>query len=189
MSTAALMVAGLLAGHSLAYRLTIPDAHARADALARSGHGYLSYAPLALTVCLGLLLCSLAARSLAGFRGEPTPAASSRAIVLLPPLAFVVQEYAERLVYTGHMPWTVAVEPSFLVGVAFQLPVALAALLIAWALDTVAYALGCAVAAVSPPPLALAFVAPAAVHASTASPPVGLARGYGERAPPSFRRV
>ena len=34
------------------------------------------------------------------------------------------------------MPWTVVVEPAFLIGLAFQLPFALAALLIAWALDS-----------------------------------------------------
>jgi hypothetical protein len=37
-----LALGGVLVGHTLAYRLLLPDAHARAVELARSGHGYLS---------------------------------------------------------------------------------------------------------------------------------------------------
>ena len=65
-----LMFAGLLAAHSLGYRLAITDSHARADALAHSGHGYLVYAPLALGVCLGVLLVAFVYHGAAGFRGE-----------------------------------------------------------------------------------------------------------------------
>jgi hypothetical protein len=37
-----LALGGVLVGHTLAYRLLLPDAHARTLELARSGHGYLS---------------------------------------------------------------------------------------------------------------------------------------------------
>jgi hypothetical protein len=37
-----LALGGVLLGHTLAYRLLLPDAHARTLELARSGHGYLS---------------------------------------------------------------------------------------------------------------------------------------------------
>ena len=188
LSTAPLMMGGLLAGHALGYRLAIPDAHARADALAHSGHGYLSYAPLALTVCLGVLVVAVALRALAAFRGEPSRPSASRAIVLLPLVAFVVMEYVERLVHSGHAPLTTALQPSFLVGLALQLPFALAALLLAWALDFVAQAVGLALAATRPRPLVSLFV-PAPVRVPPAPRLAGLARGYGERAPPSFRRL
>lgn len=181
------MAGGLLSAHWLAYRLAIPDAHARADALAHSGHSYLAYTPMALTVSLGVLLAALALRALAAFRGELRRPATSRTIVLLPLVAFVVQEHVERLVHAGQMPWTAALEPTFLVGLALQLPFALAALLVAWALDSVAHAVGLALASPEPRPVLSAFVlAPASV---TAAPRlVGLARGYGERAPPFLRR-
>ena len=178
-STAPLMIAGLLVGHSLAYRLAIPDAHTRADALAHSGHGYLAYTPLALMVSLGVLLAALALRALAAFRGELRRPAISPAIVLLPLVAFVVQEHVERLVYTGQIPWTAVLEPSFLVGLALQLPFALAALLVAWALDSAARAVGsCALPPrrdrcfrrSSPPPSACRRLrAPQGSHAGTES--------------------
>lgn len=37
-----LALGGVLLGHTLTYRLLLPDAHARAAELARSGHGYLA---------------------------------------------------------------------------------------------------------------------------------------------------
>jgi hypothetical protein len=184
-STAPLMLGGLLAGHALGYRLAIADPHARADALAHSGHGYFGYAPFALAVCLGVLLAALVLQGLTGFRGERRRPAASPLIVLLPPLAFVVQEFLERFIHAGHVPWTTAFEPAFLFGLAFQLPFALAALLLAWALDSAARAVGRALAA-SPRPIFPAFV-PVPVRVAAAPRPTGLARGYGERAPPYLR--
>src|SRR5438093_82411 len=172
-STAPLMVAGLFAGHALGYRLAIPDAHARAHALANSGHSYFGYVPLTLTVCLGILIAALALRALAAFRGEPSRPAASPAMILLPPLAFVLQEYVERIVYTGRVSWTVAFEPSFLLGLACQLPFALAALLIGWALDAAAHAVGRALGSGLPSGLVPVFV-PVPVRASATRRPVGL---------------
>src|SRR6266508_3519873 len=158
-STVPLMAAGLLAGHALAYRLAIPDGDVRAHALAHSGHGYLAYAPAALAVCLTLVLAALALRARAAFRGESRPRSAPPAIVaMLPPAAFVLQEYLERVVHSGHLAWTVALAPTFLLGLALQLRFALL-----------------------PPALQ-----PVAVPSR---PLVGiLARGYGERAPPSIRQ-
>jgi CDP-diglyceride synthetase len=180
------MFAGLIAGHLLAYRLVYSDAHARADALARSGHAYLGYVPLALSVSLGVLLAGLALQAAAGFRGERRRPLASPLIVLLPPIAFVVQEFAERIVHTGHVPWTVVVQPAFLLGLAFQLPFALAALLIAWALDSAARAVGRALG--SRPLPAFQIFVPEPVRVAAVPRTIGLARGYGERAPPFARR-
>jgi hypothetical protein len=179
------MLGGLLAGHALGYRLAIADPHARADALAHSGHGYFGYAPFALAVCLGVLLTALVLQGLTGFRGERSRPAASPLILLLPPLAFVVQEFVERLIHTGQVPWTTAFEPAFLFGLALQLPFALAALLLAWALDSAARAVGRALADL-PRPIFLA-PAPVPVRVVAAPRPAGLARGYGERAPPFLR--
>lgn len=184
-STAPLMLGGLLAGHALGYRLAIADPHARADALAHSGHGYFGYVPFALAVCLGVLLTALVLQGATGFRGERRRPAASPLILLFPPLGFVVQEFVERLIHTGHVPWTTVFEPAFLFGLAFQLPFALAALILAWALDSAARAVGRALAAL-PRPVFLA-PAPVPVRVVAAPRPAGLARGYGERAPPFLR--
>ena len=186
LSTAPLMLGGLLAGHALGYRLAFTDAHARADALAHSGHGYFSYVPLALSVCLGVLLAGLTLQAISAFRGEPRRPATSPLIVLLPPVAFVVMEFLERFVHGGHVSWTTALQPSFLIGLALQLPFALAALLLAWALDSAARAIGNVLAEV-PLPTFHVFV-PVPIRVSDAPRVSGLARGYGERAPPLLRR-
>jgi hypothetical protein len=180
------MLGGVLAGHALGYRLAFGDPHARADALAHSGHSYFSYLPFALTVCLGVLLAGLALQALSAFRREPRRPATSPVIVLLPPAAFVAQELLERLLHTGHLPWATVLQPAFLIGLALQLPFALAALLLAWALDSAAQAVGDALAS-RPRPAFDVFV-PAPVGTPAAPRPAGLARGYGERAPPLLRR-
>ena len=184
-TTAPLMLGGLLAGHTMGYRLAIGDPHARADALAHSGHGYFGYLPFALSVCLGVLFAALVLQGVTGFRGERRRPATSPLILLLPPIAFVVQEFLERFIHSGHVPWTTVFEPAFLFGLAFQLPFALAALLLAWALDSAARAVGQALATV-PQPTFSAFV-PVPVRVVAAPRPAGLARGYGERAPPFHR--
>jgi hypothetical protein len=186
LSTAPLMLAGLLAAHALGYRLAISDPHARADALAHSGHGYFSYVPFALTVCLGVLLAGLALQALSAFRGEPRRAATSPVIVLLPPAAFVAQELIEVFLHTGQVPWTTVIQPAFLIGLALQLPFALAALLLAWALDSAAHAIGDALASLPRP--AFHVLVPVPVRVPGAPRVSGLARGYGERAPPLLRR-
>ncbi|HEY7148392.1 MAG TPA: hypothetical protein VH420_03005 [Gaiellaceae bacterium] len=182
LSTAPLMVGGLLAGHLLGYRLAISDPHARADALAQSGHSYFRFVPLALVVSLTVLLIGLALQALAGFRGHPRRAATSPLIVLLPPIAYVTQEIVERFAHNGHVPWTLPVQPAFLVGLALQLPFALAALLLAWLLDSAARAVGRALSGA--PRLEFPILVPQPVRVAAVPRPAGLARGYGERAPP-----
>jgi hypothetical protein len=176
------MLGGLLAGHLLGYRLAFSDPHARADALSATGHSYFRFVPLALAVSLGVLLVGLAFQALAGFRGQPRRAATSPLIVLLSPLAFVTQEALERIAHTGHAPWTLPLQPAFLFGLALQLPFALAALLVAWVLDSAARALGRTLSAT--PALVFPTFVPQPVRAVAVARPAGLARGYGERAPP-----
>jgi len=54
-----LALGGVLLGHTLAYRLLLPDAHARTLELARSGHGYLSGANAVGVVAAIVALCVL----------------------------------------------------------------------------------------------------------------------------------
>lgn len=176
------MFGGLLAGHILGYRLAFGDPHARADALAQSGHSYFRFVPLALAVSLTVLVVGLTLQAFAGFRGRPRRAAASPLIVLLPPLAFVTQEVIERAAHIGGIPWTLPLQPAFLFGLALQLPFALTALVLAWVLDSAARAVGRALRA--GPRLEFPVLVPQPVRVAAAPRPAGLARGYGERAPP-----
>ena len=112
--TLVLAAAGTLLGHALAYRLT---GQAAGDV-----HDYLAHAPQVLLVLATLAVCTLAFT-----RGAASPPAWPFPFLALG--AFAVQEHLERFVHTGHLPWLLT-RPSFLAGVALQLPLALAA----WAL-------------------------------------------------------
>jgi hypothetical protein len=107
---------------------------------------------------------------------------------VLPPIGFTVQEYVERLIGSGAVPYDLVVEPTFLVGLALQLPFSLAALLLTRAL----YALGFGVGRVLARRLALSrplrFAPPSLLHLPAAAmlvTPSVLATGHGPRAPPA----
>jgi hypothetical protein len=168
--TVPLMVGSLLAGHTVAYRLV--DAPA-------GGHGYLNYMPLVGAVLLALAVCALVLEAVAVLRGEHRVSSPPLAFALLPVAAFVIQEHLEGLLYSGTSP---LLEPAFLVGLAVQLPFGIVALLLARFLQSLARAVGLALALHDPPP-----------HAErTALSPISvelrrldvLALGYSERAPP-----
>jgi hypothetical protein len=112
--TLTLTAAGMLAGHTAAYALVTEP----------SGlHEYLDHAPQVLLVLATLALAGLALTS----RGA-TPAAWPFPVVAL--AGFGAQEHVERLAHTGEAPWLLT-NPVFLVGLALQLPVAVAAWLLA----------------------------------------------------------
>ncbi len=102
--------AGVLATHALAYRLTG----------VRPGpvHEYLAHVPQVVFVLASLALLGLALqdRSLSRF--------SAWWVAPLAPLGFTCQEHVERLVHTGELPWLLT-SPTFLLGLALQVPVAL----------------------------------------------------------------
>jgi hypothetical protein len=133
------MAAGCLAAHSLAYHLV----SAREER-----HGYLAFAPLFIGLLAALAVVGAVRRG---------RIRSPLAFAALPPLAFVVQEHAERLEL-------VVTEPAFLVGLALQLPFALAALVAARAFlglaDLVVDALTVRPPARRPPVLAAPAAAP-----------------------------
>lgn len=106
-----LAAAGILAAHALAYAVT--------GTAEGPEHGYLAHAPQVLGVLatLGLLVLAVQDRSL-----RPR---SAWWFAPVAPLGFVCQEHLERLAHTGAFPWLLTT-PAFLVGLALQLPVALA---------------------------------------------------------------
>ena len=177
-----LLVLGTLAAHGAAYRLVEPDPAERAAALAGSGHAYLDQAAFVLAAVVALLLAALAARFVHGFRGRRSAATPGWALAIVPVLGFVFQEHLERILSgSGLSP---GLEPAFLVGLALQLPFALAALLIARALGDAAEALGRALAPDESPRISR-WPAAVAVPARALPPhsrPAG--RGCSQRGPP-----
>jgi hypothetical protein len=110
-----LAAAGVLAAHALAYVL-VPTPLGGA-------HEYLAHVPQVLMIAgvLGLLGLGGATRA-----ARPGPAQ----FVVLGVMTFCVQEHLERLAHTGQLPFLLT-SPVFLVGLALQLPVALAVWLVA----------------------------------------------------------
>jgi hypothetical protein len=134
-------LAGCLAAHALAYRLAEPDAHERAHLLAASGHGYLERLPLLVAAAFALVLVGFVRQTVLAARGLE-PGGPSRLVAFVPPLAFLLQEHLERLLHDGAFPLEALTQPSFLVGLALQLPFALLAYAAAALLARGASALG-----------------------------------------------
>lgn len=182
-----LVTAGSLTAHALAYQLVEPSPYARLDLLDRTGHGYLAAAPFVLGVCLAFVVAGLAAHAIAAVRRRPLEPPAAWPLALLPLLGFAFQEHLERLVATGDLPLGAAAEPSFLVGLALQLPFALAGLLAARLLGRAAEALGRALAG---PPSSAPRLRPGAVARAVDAvlPPLAaLAVPGSERGPPARR--
>jgi hypothetical protein len=117
-----LAAVGCLAGHAAGYALvglSRRDAHI---------HGYLGYAPQFVAVCAALVAVALALRVTGRLQGRP----SAWPFALLAPLAFGTQELIERI--AAGLPAHAVLEPAVYVGLAAQLPVALAGYLAARAL-------------------------------------------------------
>jgi len=117
-----LAAAGTLAGHAAGYALV---GSSRRDELA---HGYLSYAPQFLALCLAVVVLALTLRATGRLRGRQ----AAWPFALIPPLAFLAQELIERLV--AGLPAHAVLEPAVYVGLAAQVPIAALGFLAARAL-------------------------------------------------------
>jgi hypothetical protein len=181
-----LAVLSALAGHSAGYRVVVPDAHEREHLLEQTGHGYLAYAPAAVGISLAFAIVGFTAMVVAAVRQEGRPMRTPAWLVaLLPPLGFVLQEHIERYGRHGAVEWTTAAEPAFLVGLALQLPFALLAAIVAFALGRLAERVAALIATAGAlaRPLVGLLTLTVPDSASLAPAPI-LARGYAGRAPP-----
>jgi hypothetical protein len=155
---------------------------------AEHGHAYLGYTPAIVVWGFALVACGLVLCVGGGLRGHRPSRPPLKLFALLPPAGFVVQEHVERLVGTGSIRLDLMLEPAFLVGLALQLPFALAALLLACALHALGFGVGRLVSrslifgrqAPSVPPSLLRLP----VAAALGTPSV-FAPGGGPRAPPA----
>jgi hypothetical protein len=180
-----LMLAGSEAAHALAYRFAYPDLHVRMHVLLVTGHGYLRWLPLVFGVAAAVVALSLVVAAVDAARGRAPRGLPAWAFALLPPLAFVVQEHVERLLHTGVFPWHEFGTPTFVPGLALQLPFALLAYVAARLLLRTAERAGRAVARTAPPQprlVAIALSAPAAEPLLPRLAPIS--HGLAKRGPP-----
>jgi hypothetical protein len=127
--TLPLVLLGTQAAHALAYDLVYPQAHGRI--LLETGHGYLTWLPLTLALAGAVALAALGVAAADAARGRPARELPAWAFAFLPPATFVMQELLELSLHTGTFGWRAFLAPTFLPGVALQLPIALAAYLAA----------------------------------------------------------
>jgi hypothetical protein len=141
--------AAWLSAHCLAYVLVPPAAeehmglHGEHMGLhAESGHAYFGYTPALVAFGLTLMVVGFGLCVGEGLRGRRVPGPPMRLLVLPPPVGFVVQEHVEHAIGSGAVPLDLVTEPTFLVGLALQLPFVLVALLLARAVHELGYGLG-----------------------------------------------
>jgi hypothetical protein len=177
--------AGWIGAHAAAYMIVAPHDGHRSRLLAESGHGYLGAVPVVLACAITLAVAGLVLAILEGLRGGSRVHVPVWPLVVVPPLGFAVQEHLERLIELGAFPLGAALEPTFVVGVALQLPLAIAALVLARALLALGHLIGLRLAARRsarrPAPPRSSRV-PAWTRPRLLRP---LATGHGQRAPPA----
>ena len=184
-----LAIASWLGAHCLAYWLVSPGAEHRMGMHAEHGHAWLGYTPALAVWGLAVVVAGLVLCAGAGIRGHRPSPPPLRFFAILPSVGFVIQEHVERLIGSGSIPADLVLEPTFLLGLALQLPFALVALLLTRALYALSFGLGRAMAASTPaigrplrhgPPSA-----PLRPASATLVSPSVLALGHGQRAPPA----
>lgn len=178
-----LMAVGSIAAHSLAYHAVAPERDERLALLARTGHGYLAYAHLAVAVCVTVTLAGLVAVVVGAMKGRTCSAVPAWPIALVLSLGFAVQEHVERLIASGEIPLDAVLEPTFTVGLLLQFAFALGAAYLARALLASGVVVGRALAGRRRHP---ARTRSRSKSASSAAPPPRsvLALGHAQRAPP-----
>jgi hypothetical protein len=184
--TLPVIVVGSEVAHGLAYWWAYPETDLRAAMLARSGHGYLAWAPVVIGLLAAIELVALGADVAGRVRKRPSRQLPAWAFFVIPIVGFTLQEHLERLIGMGVFPWWAALEPSFWRGLVLQVPLGLAAYLIARLLSGAASVVAAAVtrgrAPISLRPLATRRL-PVAVLLPRLAPLAGAAAG---RAPPAL---
>jgi hypothetical protein len=181
-------VASWLGAHCMAYWLVAPGAEGHMAVHAEHGHAWLGYTPALAVWGMTLVVAGVVLCAGEGLRGGRPSRPPVRLFAILPPVAFVIQEHLERFLGSGSVPYDLLVEPTFLVGLALQLPFAVAALLLTRALYSLGVGFGHLLATRFNLGRAVRHGPPALVQLPTSptlvAPPL-LALGHGQRAPPA----
>jgi hypothetical protein len=114
--------AGLVLGHLAGYAVAYPVAPARAAHLSATGHGWLEGTAASVAVAVAVALVTVAWGALSGGR-SPAPRRLAPVLAAVQTLAFGLVELAER----GFDASLALTDPGFLIGLAVQVVVALAA--------------------------------------------------------------
>jgi hypothetical protein len=179
------IAAGSQVAHAIAYWWAYPQASLRFTELAESGHGYLAYAPAAVAFLAAAQVIGFVGVVLDRLRGRPARSLPAWTFLLVPEVGFVLQEHLERFIVAGTFPWWTALEPSFWRGLVLQVPLGVAAYLIARILLRTAETLADAVGARRARPISLrrpaAVLRPTNVFLPRRAPLACLAA---DRAPP-----
>jgi hypothetical protein len=123
-----LMAAGSVAAHSLGSALVASrvsattDQDGGVDVAGRLDHGYVTSLPLLAGLVSALVLVALGLRIYRRLRGDAHSGAPPASFLLLPPLAYTLQEVAERLLHAESFPFNPAHEPAFLLALVLQVP-------------------------------------------------------------------
>jgi len=135
-----LMIAGSLGAHSLgsmvvAARLSAPvDADVRSELAPRVDHGYVTILPVLVGLVAALVLVAAGLRIYRSVRGASHTGALPESFLFLPPLAYVLQEVAERLLHAESFLFNPAHEPAFLLALVLQPPFGIVAFFLGRAL-------------------------------------------------------
>jgi hypothetical protein len=184
-----LILGGSFAAHAAGSHLFPPrtgplDPDGGRELLQRADHGLITVVPVVAGLALALCLALMAGRVRSGIRPASRPGIPPSWFVVLPPVAFAIQELLERVLHAEAVLFNPVHEPAFLAGLALQLPFGALAYLVARALVGVGTRLARVLAAGAPalrPPRAPAGSAPE--PAVRPRIPV-LALGHSVRGPP-----
>jgi hypothetical protein len=184
--------AGWLMAHALAYRLVASGDEASGALVERTSHGHVAFSPYLIAASAMVLLLALAFAVVAGATRRTRPAVPLAPYALLPLMDFVGHAVLES-VHHGHVVSTgAALEPVFLLGLALQVPLALAALVLARTALAWAEGLGRGLTPRwRPRPPGLAWPAPPRLLIGTEHRPIipVLSSSRAERGPPLFALV
>jgi len=179
---------GWLSAHWLAYVLVAPHADDRSRLLAETGHHHAGAAPVFVACGITLLCVGLGLIVHQALSGASRPRVRKWPIALAAPAGFALQEHLERLIEFGASPVTAALEPTFIVGMVLQVPVAITAFVLVGALVAAGHAWGRAVRpSGSAVPRRLSLLAGVVLWPTPAPDRArmsALGAGHGERGPP-----
>ena len=121
-----LSAAGMLLAHEFAWELAGHEHPAGGE------HGYLQYGAVFAAVITATVVVAATAQLVRGVSGVGIAGApSARVFAIVPIIGFLLQEHLEHLVAERELEVTFFLSTPFLLGLALQLPFALAALILA----------------------------------------------------------
>lgn len=183
------ILVGSQAAHGLAYWWAYPQTDLRAAILSHTGHGYFTYAPIALGFLGAIELAAIIVAVADRLRGRGVRSFPAWAFLLIPAVGFTLQEYLERSL-AGVSPWSTALGPSYWRGLVLQVPLGLIAWLIARLLLRTADALAEVITVGRQRPgFARVLVVSGVTDLVQLLRPAPLAFAEAGRAPPSFACV